>query len=168
MQRTWVRILTTLMTVSVMATIYFFSTEPAEASDATSGFISIHIARMLRPEFDSLPEPEHQEYYDAVQRVVRKCAHFLEFLALGFSLRLCLESWLGPRKRLFLFSFLGAAGWAALDEVHQLAVSGRAGQPMDVMIDSAGAATGALLATALIWRILKKKRKEAPDVGNRV
>ena len=36
LQQTWVRILLTVLTAAMMALIFFFSTEPAEKSDATS------------------------------------------------------------------------------------------------------------------------------------
>ena len=63
MQKTWVRILTTLTTLGLMVMIFCFSTQPAEQSDATSGFLAVRIADRLRPEWRSLPEKEKKEFY---------------------------------------------------------------------------------------------------------
>ena len=159
MQKIWVRILTTLLTVGMMTLIFCFSMEPAEMSDATSGKISESVADLIRPEWRSLPEPERTEYYNSVQFSVRKCAHFTEFALLGVSLRLCLESWLGKRKGLTLPAWLGGTVYAMTDEWHQLMIDGRSGQWADVGIDSAGVLTGVLIAAACLWRHHVRKKK---------
>ncbi len=157
MQKTWIRILTTVMTVLVMTMIFFFSTEQAEKSDATSGFFSLWVLRVKHPGFDSLPEPERTELYNHVQTVIRKIAHFTEFMMLGFSSRLCLESWFGNRRK-----HLGSAAWlvstayAGLDEWHQTLVDGRSGQWTDVMIDSSGVLAGVLIASWMLFMIYRK------------
>ena len=157
MQKTWIRVLTTLATLLCMAMIFALSMEPAEDSDATSGLISIHVARLIRSDFDGMPQPDKQVFFDQVQFVVRKCAHFTEFFLLGFSMRLCLESWLGNRQRLGLFAWLGGTAWAALDELHQVSVAGRVGQPTDVIIDSIGVLCGAALA---FWFVCRRFRRQ--------
>ena len=50
MQKTWVRILTTAMTIGMMVLIFFFSTEPAIQSDSTSGRIAEKAADIVRPQ----------------------------------------------------------------------------------------------------------------------
>ena len=157
MQKTWVRILTTVLTLSVMAMIFFFSTEEAEQSDQTSGTITKQVLEITNPGYEKMPEPEKTELYNSTQTIVRKVAHFTEFGLLGFSLRFCLESWLGSRrKRLGPAAFLCGAGYAGLDELHQTLVDGRAGQWRDVGIDSSGVLAGVLAAAViLIW--VKKK-----------
>ena len=62
MQKTWVRVLTTLMTLCVMGMIFFFSTESAPESDATSGRFSTWLADRIRPAWRQLPEPERTDY----------------------------------------------------------------------------------------------------------
>ncbi len=165
MQRTWVRALTTAATLAVMVMIFCFSMQVAEKSDATSGSISRMIVRVLHPEYDQLGAAEQKGIYDSVQHVIRKCGHFTEFALLGLSLRLCLESWFGgeneKQRRLRtmgsrnLGAWLGGTLYAALDELHQLAVDGRSAQVTDVMIDSGGVVTG-MLAALLILRIVQK------------
>lgn len=183
-QKTWVRIGSTMMTLGIMVMIFLFSTEPAEQSDATSGQIAAWVADCLRPEWRSYAPEEKLAYYNEVQHVVRKCAHFTEFALLGFSLRFCLESWLGREKKdgethrlsdsgeerrqgretpgkrtgLFVAAWLGSTLYASLDEIHQKLVDGRSGQGTDVLIDSAGALTGVLLFLLLLYLMDRGKR----------
>ena len=159
-QRIWVRILTTVLTVCVMVMIYDFSTQNADRSDHTSGFISNAIIPILYPNYAS-ETPEHrQEIYDSVQFVVRKCAHFGEYTLLGFLLRLCLESWIGHRikKRypLLLTAFFGGTAYAGTDEWHQKLIDGRSGQWTDVLLDSCGVLFGAFLGDRLIILLERK------------
>ena len=51
-QRTWVRVLTTVMTMAVMAFIYGFSSEDAESSDQTSGHISREVIPIVYPDYE--------------------------------------------------------------------------------------------------------------------
>ncbi len=155
MQKTWVRILTTAMTLGVMLMIFLFSTQRAEKSNATSGYLTVLLIHSIQPDYESWPAEQKEQYYDHVQLVIRKCAHFTEFAMLGFSLRLCLESWLGGRKDrkkawLNLGAWIGGTCYAGLDEWHQTLVDGRSGQVLDVVIDSGGVMTGMLLALVLL------------------
>ncbi len=157
MRKTWVRAVTTLMTVGMMILIFAFSMEPATQSDATSGWIAERTADLVRPEWRTYPPVERKSFYDSVQHVIRKCAHFTEFALLGLSLRLCLESWMGKRAGLIPLSWAGGTLYAGLDELHQLLVDGRSGQWTDVLIDSAGVYCGVLAATCALY-LLRKRR----------
>ena len=155
-QRTWVRVLLTALTVTVMTLIFFFSTEPAEQSDRTSGRIAMLVIHAVYPEYDRYPEKEQRKVYDDIQFLVRKAAHFTEYLVLGIMIRLCIESWFGKKR------FLNTTGWvygtlyACTDELHQLLTDGRSGQWQDVLLDSCGVLAG-ILITALIRRRRERK-----------
>ena len=161
-QRTWVRILTTTLTICVMAMIFAFSTQNADRSDHTSGFISNAIISVLYRDYATQTPEKQQEIYDSVQFVVRKCAHFSEYTLLGFMLRLCLESWFGHRikKRyaLMLPAFLCGVLYAGSDEWHQKLIDGRSGQWTDVLLDSCGVLFGAFLGNRLILRVNRKQK----------
>lgn len=166
-QKTWIRVLTTVITVSIMAMIFFFSTEQAEQSDATSGFFSLWVLRLTHPGFESLPEEERVELYNRMQTVIRKIAHFTEFALLGFSIRLCLESWFGGRRKcLGAAACIGGAAYAGLDEWHQTLVDGRSGQWADVGIDTSGVLTGVLIATWILNRYIRKKKTDTSGSGS--
>ena len=159
-QGTWVRIVTTVLTLAVMVMIFCFSMENAEDSDKTSGTLSLRIIHALYPDYDRMEETERKSLYDTVQHAVRKCAHFTEYMALGFMIRLCLESWFGHRMKkyrmLALIGFGAGAGYACTDEAHQLMIDGRSGQWTDVLVDSSGVLVGVTLGTLLIKTLNRK------------
>ena len=176
-QRTWVRVLTTVLTLAVMAMIFAFSTQDAQKSDETSGVISKKITLTVYPDYETYEPVRQKAVYDGVQYVVRKCAHFSEYTLLGFLLRLCLESWFGKKLRArntheswrgrlklpALSLFLGAV-YAETDELHQMLIDGRSGQWTDVLLDSGGVLFGVLLGTLLILKT-ERTAKEAEADG---
>ena len=164
-QNSWVRAVTTLLTIAVMMMIFCFSMENAEKSDRRSGVFSSAVISIFYPEYNHLDAEEQQAIYDNVQHVVRKCAHFTEYMMLGFLIRLCLESWFGHRMNkyriLALIGFGAGTAYACSDEMHQLAIDGRSGQWTDVLVDSSGVLAGVTLGTLLI-KSLNRKTNEQP------
>ncbi len=158
-QKTWVRIVTTAMTVAVMALIFVFSTEDAERSDETSGSVSRTIIQITCPDYDMMAPKDQRVYFDSIQHLVRKSAHFSEYTALGFMIRLCLESWFGRRKILFPCAWAAGTVYAGTDELHQMLVDGRNGQWADVLLDSSGIMTGVLIAGLILFATWKKRHR---------
>ena len=159
-ERTWVRILTTVLTIAVMVLIFSFSMEDAERSDQTSGLISWQVIHMVYPDFDRQTPEEQYNCYETVQHLVRKTAHFTEYTILGLMMRFCLASWFGKRKGMLPAAWLAGTLYAGTDELHQRLIDGRSAQWTDVMLDSCGVLTGALIASlilALSWREHGKK-----------
>ena len=77
--------------------------------------------------------------------IFRKIAHMAEFFILAFLLfRAYLGNQMTTGKSLFFAMFVAIA-YAIFDEYHQTVVVGRAGSPIDVMIDSVGVVTFAIL-----------------------
>ena len=163
LQKTWVRILLTILTAAVMIMIFLFSTETAEESDETSGNITSQVIRMLYPDYEDYTESKQQDVYDNVQLAVRKTAHFSEYALLGLLLRLCLESWYGKRQWLTPASWVAGTLYAGTDEIHQLLIDGRSGEWTDVLLDSAGVLAGVLLAVMALHLIRKRKSREGTE-----
>ena len=167
-QNPWVRAVTTLLTAAVMMMIFCFSMEDAEASDKRSGKISLQIIRIIHPDYEQMDAEAQQAIYDNVQYIVRKCAHFTEYMILGFAIRLCFESWFGlkiKKQRPLTLAALGAAAaYACTDELHQLAIDGRSGQWTDVLVDSSGVLAGAVLG-ALLIRMLSRTDPDGTAQG---
>ena len=153
-QKRWVRLLTTLLTAAVMVMIFAFSTEDAEHSDRTSGMISRKVLSIIHPDYEQMEETQQKRLYDNIQHVVRKCAHFMEYMLLGLLLRLCLQSWYGHKvKGLRILSLAGLCTgtvYACTDEFHQLLIEGRSGQWSDIVVDGSGVLLGILIGIALI------------------
>ena len=78
-----------------------------------------------------------------IDLIGRKLIHFAEYALLCFLLWRPLAT-ITDARRAALFAFLITSGYAATDEFHQTFVDGRHGNPVDWLIDSAGAALAAL------------------------
>ncbi len=157
-----VRMITTLLTIAVMVMIFFFSTEDADQSNETSGWVTDVVLSVIAPNWAQRPVSEQEQLFQTAQTVIRKCAHFSEYMLLGLTLRFCLESWLitDKRRRKNLMAISGAVVYACTDEFHQLLVDGRSGQILDVVIDSGGAVLGTVLAGFILYMIEKRNSKQ--------
>ena len=84
-----------------------------------------------------------EEIAQRMDPFIRKCAHMAEY-ALGAILvySYCLTYEKMDSKKQIIFSLCFTILYAATDELHQLFVSERSGQIIDVLIDSVGAAIG--------------------------
>ena len=160
MSRVWVRILLWGLVLATAGMIFWFSAQNGAASSQLSGGITEKVVEVVEPDYDSLPEPEQQTLFDAVQFAVRKSAHFSEYALLGFLLRLLCASY--ALRRGGLVAWLCGTGYAATDELHQWFVAARSAMWQDVCLDSVGVFAGAFLATGILViyaRISMKRRK---------
>ncbi len=96
----------------------------------------------------------------AVNHIVRKGAHFTAYMFLGFLTSNALSTGGVTRWKKVIISLLICVLYAVSDEIHQLYVPGRSGQPSDVLIDSLGAGTGIgiyiLVGSLFKWNKIKK------------
>lgn len=156
-------ILTGIAALAVAAAIFAFSSFNGNDSGAQSGFFSNLFAETFVKGFDGLSATQKAETVAKISLFVRKAAHFTEFAALGaavfthVALTDCAKRGSLRMLRAALIAFPFSVLYAASDEVHQLFVAGRAGAFTDVLIDSAGALSGILLAV-LAFRVLKKRK----------
>jgi VanZ family protein len=88
-------------------------------------------------------QPSLDSGLGVIDHIGRKLIHFGEYALLCFLWWRALASVTCPR-RAALLAFLITSGYAATDEFHQTFVEGRHGNPLDWMIDTAGAALVAL------------------------
>ena len=156
----WIRffLVASLLTAAM---IFWFSAQQGPESQMMSDGVTLQVAPIVRPDFVSMPAPARASFLETLSVVVRKCAHFLEYALLGFNLsclfRLWRESW--PPVAAHGVAWLIATLYAATDEAHQLAVSQRSGALLDVLIDSGGALTGALVAALCLLLIERLSAK---------
>ena len=90
--------------------------------------------------------------------LVRKAAHFSEYLLFGFLLGLLFVRPNGHGRIFFPWAVCLTA--ATVDETIQLFVNGRAGRVLDVLIDMSGATAG-LIAALLFLLVLRGLYREA-------
>ena len=102
---------------------------------------------------------------DTMVVAVRKCAHLMEYAALGASMYLLTDDWQQARAdrkqetrgRLSLDGPFGKAWFASalyavMDEIHQHFVPGRSGEITDVLIDSIGCLIGVVIMSSILHR----------------
>jgi len=130
----------------LMGLIFYFSSQTAEDSSASSGRLDALMISWLFPDFERQSPEWQAEIRHRVDFFVRKTAHLLEFAALGFSLRLHLQAlgrWREIRRPQLLSWGIGTF-YAVTDELHQFFSAGRAARLVDVGIDSLGVILGLL------------------------
>ncbi len=92
-----------------------------------------------------------------MHHLIRKLAHFTEFLVLGLLLYRALDG-AGFSRRTALQALVIAAACAAGDEFHQWFVTGRTASPWDSLIDTSGAAAGLGLLAVRARRLTARVR----------
>lgn len=144
------------------ALIFWFSAQKGEQSQAMSDPLTVHVAKVLRPDFTSMTQEARTSYLEWLSTIIRKNAHFCEFMLLGFNLmgamRFHFPTLSDGACRLRALGI--AVLYAASDELHQMFVGERSAQVLDVLIDSAGSLAGTLVFTlglALLTWILRRK-----------
>lgn len=93
------------------------------------------------------------ENIELLSFIIRKLAHFTEYLILGFLTINMLNK--NDISKKYLLSILICIIYATSDEIHQIFVPGRACQIRDVLIDSIGFITGVYLYKLINTKILK-------------
>lgn len=140
------------------ALIFWFSAQKGEKSQLMSDGITLRVAHLLKPDFKEMTESARLSYLEQLSYIIRKNAHFCEFMLLGF----CLMGWqrFGFPERRWALCGLWAWGIATLyagtDELHQLFINERSAQLTDVCIDSAGSLTGVLIAALVLALALRR------------
>ena len=145
-----------LPAVIIMAIIFNFSSKPATISGESSLMISQTLLNAYENISDqTYEESARQQVLLELDHIVRKTAHFMEYalLAAAWVLHFVVRK-KGYHIGAYL-SILFTSLYAVTDELHQTFVPGRSGQISDVLLDSCGAVTGALLFLSLI-KIIKK------------
>ncbi|CDE95149.1 vanZ family protein [Clostridium sp. CAG:914] len=94
------------------------------------------------------------ENIELLSFIIRKLAHFTEYLILGLLVANMFTK--NNINNLYLISIILCIIYATSDEIHQLFVPGRACQLRDILIDSIGSITGVYLYKLINTKILKK------------
>lgn len=135
-----IKVVWSILSVALMALIFFFSHQSAEVSSDTSGGFAQILAKVLGVFFKG-------EVYETLlwvaQWIVRKSAHLVLFALLGVFVYNSIDLPKG-RKR-FLVALIICILYAVSDEIHQSFIPGRACRMSDIVIDATGIAVGQLL-----------------------
>ena len=169
------RILTIIfcaITLGIMAFIFVQSAMPDYVSDEESSYIVDIVKGIINSVGNSSINPE------LLTTIVRKLAHFTEYLVFGASLVLSIKGLTEiicarknketrsssidetKSKTLIMWPLLAWAFgtlYAISDEFHQYFVPGRSCELRDMCIDSAGVAVGCIICMIILKNLNKKK-----------
>lgn len=95
-------------------------------------------------------------YYFFVEFFIRKGAHFFTYFLIGFFWFLGLKKRVRHEWLTILLSVLLAIGYASFDELRQSFNPGRTGLMADVILDTAGAVVGIVIAKFLVYKKIIK------------
>ncbi|MFD1031302.1 VanZ family protein [Metaplanococcus flavidus] len=147
-----------IIAIGWMAIIFILSHQPGTVSSGLSSGISEMILALVS---GALPQIETE--IEGFHTLMRKNAHFIAYFILGILLLNALKSNSFPTSRDAIAAFLIAVFYAITDEFHQLFIVGRSGEFRDVMIDSAGAATGIFSYWAIHSLLKKRKNRQGSN-----
>ena len=150
------RVVFTLALIGCIAFIFSNSMAVAEVSSVSSG----RVLQLLQAVLRRLGHPALAQRL--TMHLVRKLAHFCEYLLEGFLLMLCMRVYSRRPLRHITVPMLAGVLTALTDETIQLFSEGRSSQVTDVWLDSAGVLAGILAALLLmgLWRLLFHHRKK--------
>ena len=143
----WVIVGRVVFTLALAGCIWFIfsnSMAVAQVSSASSG----RVLTLLQGALRRLGHPALAQRL--TQHVVRKMAHFCEYMLEGFLLMLCMRVYSRHPLRHITVPMLGGVLTALTDETIQLFSEGRSSQVTDVWLDSAGVLAGILVAIVLL------------------
>ena len=143
----WVIVGRVVFTLALAGCIWFIfsnSMAVAQVSSASSG----RVLQLMQVALRRLGHPALAQRL--TQHVVRKMAHFCEYLLEGFLLMLCMRVYSRHPLRHITVPMLGGGLTALTDETIQLYSPGRSSQVTDVWLDSVGVLAGILAALVLM------------------
>lgn len=132
----------TILMLLWMFLIFLMSSFDATESTNQSNFIVNIITNIFKI-----------ENIELLSFIIRKLAHFTEYLILGLLVANMFTK--NNINNLYLISIILCIIYATSDEIHQLFVPGRACQLRDILIDSIGSITGVYLYKLINTKILK-------------
>ena len=138
----------TIIVIAIMAFIFFQAALPADLSSEESGRVVDLIVRLFQG-----VAPIDRE---TLVFIVRKGAHFTEYMILGGFLVPAVKEWMAvdttpvPVVRERITAWLAGTLYAVTDEIHQSFVPGRSCELRDMGIDSCGVLAGVLVVSFLM------------------
>lgn len=151
-----IKVISCLVTLGIMALIFFFSSQNSTESSAVSGTVTQKVVDIIAS-VTRIPAEQKPQMVLDMHNLMRKTAHFIIYMTLGASSYVSIKL-VSDKGR--VLCGISAAVWsmlyAATDEAHQLFVSGRGGRVSDVFLDTAGAVTGVLILLAVCSLCLNK------------
>ena len=135
-----------------MIIVFSFSNQNGSESSG----LSTKLANALFSKADNIQIIEHY---------IRKLAHLTEYAIGGVLFMALLLTYKISDIMKIIGSILIGMEYAITDEIHQLAIEGRNGSAVDVLIDTIGVAIGSCILM-FIYKLIIKLRKKEEGVKN--
>lgn len=141
-----------LPAIAMMGLIFYFSSQNGATSASLSYKVSLKAVTIADEVLDeNWTDAEVRQKTTRLHYYVRKTAHVTEYFLLAAFVALPLYVYRVRGVWLTFTAGIFCVAFACLDEYHQTFVSGRAGQPKDVGIDSIGIFLGILTAHIICY-----------------
>ncbi len=151
-----------ILLILLYVIIFGFSSQNGEISGNLSMGMTTKMITFICNTFgEHMPESIYQMLIIHGENILRKTAHFTEYMCMGILILGILRCYVSNGKA-YLISILWVAVSATLDEWHQYYVPGRYASVWDVLLDTFGGMTGACLCVFfmhLIQKALLKKNR---------
>ena len=159
-QRRWQRLLVWGLLLGVASLIFALSAQDGGQSSVLTDGIAQGVVRFFDDGYSARSPEAQQAILEFAARIIRKMGHFCEYALLACLTRFLLEGyrWPHPSGCAWLICTL----YAITDECHQLFVNARYGTVRDVLVDSAGAATGVLFAFVVLTLAARWQLNRSP------
>lgn len=149
-----------ILLIALYIVIFCFSAEDAESSSKAS----VTVTKALLKGYYGIwggGAKVLPEMVLLLEGIVRKAAHFTEYLCMGLLSYSIVNIWYQPVWRGRFLVVLQLIISAGLDELHQYFIPGRYAAFKDVMIDTAGGVTGIILFIIFknICHLIKRLQK---------
>lgn len=150
MNKNYKSIIAVCATVTVMITIFMFSSRNGSASSNQSIRVTRLLCRVIFVNYKDMSAEQKSFVVKELHHFVRKLAHFSIYMLLG----VCTYSSILLGEFRIKKKWTAALGicmiYAVLDEIHQYFIPGRAMSARDVCIDSAGALIGIIAVRVIV------------------
>ena len=170
-RRGFLRWFLTCLTLFWMVFIFMMSSAGKDESNSQSGAVCEFICEHFVEGYEEMAPEEQIQIQQKISFPVRKCAHLSEYAVLGALMTLTAASWRWedeetmrtgetPGGTVRILPVLAAGFlYAVSDEIHQIFVPGRSGEPRDVLIDTSGVLIGICLVRLHFSLRERRKRK---------
>ena len=170
-RRGFLRWFLTCLTLFWMVFIFMMSSAGKDESNSQSGAVCEFICEHFVEGYEEMAPEEQIQMQQKISFPVRKCAHLSEYAVLGALMTLTAASWRWedeetmrtgetPGGTVRILPVLAAGFlYAVSDEIHQIFVPGRSGEPRDVLIDTSGVLIGICLVRLHFSLRERRKRK---------
>lgn len=151
------RIIFAILTIATFATIFIFSSQNGNISEATSRRFTRKIVEILRID-KNLSETEKENLIENSQFIIRKLAHFTIYTIAGINIFGFFNTFDMKMKNKIICALFTGTVYAMTDEFHQMFSGERTASIRDVCIDSCGIVFG-IFIFLIINKVIKRKTK---------